>query len=254
MNFRGRHLIFGTSFNFRFRHQKGAPGWQKFCKGTKGLCRNVWIWTKILSPNTRYFVAILRFVKIYGLFGRLVAKNCFFGPKTVFLRQEVQYYMVHILSYKFAITRKKRRICREMGHRLGYLLTFRVKLDSDCSPRRTFILWRQSKVVHVLVGHIWAWVWKFSWRQKNLMLNSDKAWRAVANSLFLELKMSQEKGNQICNVLMNLELNIFLILVEHTKKSQMESHLLARTSMESLSTASSCMAPPLEATLIATSN
>ena len=150
--------------------------------------------------------------------------------------------MVHILSYncKFAITRKKRRICREMGHRLGYLLTFRVKLDSDCSPRRTFILWRQSKVVHVLVGHIWAWVWKFPWRQKNLMLNSDKAWRAVANSLFLELKMSQEKGNQICNVLMNLELNIFLILVEHTKKSQMESHLLARTSMESLSTASSC--------------
>ena len=68
MNFRGRHLIFGTSFNFRFRHQKGAPGWQKFCKGTKGLCRNVWIWTKILSPNTRYFVAILRFVTIYAFF------------------------------------------------------------------------------------------------------------------------------------------------------------------------------------------
>ena len=38
--------------------------WQKLCEGTKGLRRKVLIWTKILSPNIRYSVAILRFVAI----------------------------------------------------------------------------------------------------------------------------------------------------------------------------------------------
>ena len=36
-------------------------------EGTKGLLRKVCIWTKILSPNMRYFVAISRFVAIYAL-------------------------------------------------------------------------------------------------------------------------------------------------------------------------------------------
>ena len=40
------------------------PGWQKLCEGTKGLRRKVWTRTKIFSPNIRYVVAILRFVKI----------------------------------------------------------------------------------------------------------------------------------------------------------------------------------------------
>ena len=40
------------------------PGWQKLCKGTKGLRQQVWIQTKRLSPNIRYFVVILRFVTI----------------------------------------------------------------------------------------------------------------------------------------------------------------------------------------------
>ena len=40
--------------------------------------RKVWTRTKILSPNIRYFVAILRFVAIYLLFGDLWPKKCLF--------------------------------------------------------------------------------------------------------------------------------------------------------------------------------
>ena len=29
------------------------------CKGTKGLCRKGWTWTKILSTNIRYTITIL---------------------------------------------------------------------------------------------------------------------------------------------------------------------------------------------------
>ena len=72
------------------------PGWQKLCEGKKGLHRKVWTCTKILGTNIRYFVAILRFVAIYALFGRLWAKKCFFGSKTVFLGQKVHYNMVHV--------------------------------------------------------------------------------------------------------------------------------------------------------------
>ena len=44
-------------------HFSAIPGWQKLCEGTKGLHQKVW--TKILSPNIRYIVAILRFVALY---------------------------------------------------------------------------------------------------------------------------------------------------------------------------------------------
>ena len=63
-------------------------GWQKLCKGMKGIRRKGW--TKISSTNIPYFVAILRFVAIYALFGRFRANKCFFGTTTVFLGQEVR--------------------------------------------------------------------------------------------------------------------------------------------------------------------
>ena len=47
-------------------------GWQELCKGTKGLFRKGWIWTKILSTNIRYFAVILRFVAIYVFHHRQV--------------------------------------------------------------------------------------------------------------------------------------------------------------------------------------
>ena len=53
-------------------------GLQKLREGAKGPRRKVWTQTKILSSNIRYFVAILRFVAIYALFGRL-CQTVFFG-------------------------------------------------------------------------------------------------------------------------------------------------------------------------------
>ena len=67
----------------------GGAGWQKLCKGMKGVRRKGW--TKISSTNIPYFVAILRFVAIFAVFGRFRANKCFFGTTTVFLGQEVRY-------------------------------------------------------------------------------------------------------------------------------------------------------------------
>ena len=79
------------------------PGWQKLCEGKKGLQRKVWTFTKFLGTNIRYFVAILRFVAIYALFGRLGAKKCSFETTTAFLGHEVHYYRVYIAYYTFVV-------------------------------------------------------------------------------------------------------------------------------------------------------
>ena len=51
------------------------------------------------KPEHTLFCCELRFVAIYALFGDLWAKKCLFGSKTVFLWQEVHYYMVYIAYY-----------------------------------------------------------------------------------------------------------------------------------------------------------
>ena len=73
--------------------------WQKLREGTKGLRRKVWTRKKILSPHIRYFVAILRFVAIYALLEDFRQEKGFFGSKTLFLRQEVHYFMEYIAYY-----------------------------------------------------------------------------------------------------------------------------------------------------------
>ena len=89
-----------------------TTGWQKLCEGTKGLRRKVWTWRKILSPIIRYFVAILRFVAIYALFGNLRAKkSTCLGQKQCFLGKKctITWHIVHIILIqicKFAISPK----------------------------------------------------------------------------------------------------------------------------------------------------
>ena len=51
------------------------------------------------KPEHTLFCRELRFVAIYALFGDLWAKKCLFGSKTVFLGQEVHYFMVYIACY-----------------------------------------------------------------------------------------------------------------------------------------------------------
>ena len=46
----------------------GGAGWQELRERASSARRKVWTRTKILSPNIRYFVAILRFVAIYAFY------------------------------------------------------------------------------------------------------------------------------------------------------------------------------------------
>ena len=90
-------------------------GWQKFCEGTKGLCRKVWTWTKILSTDTRQFVTILRFVVIYALFGRLGAKRCFFLENNIVPRARSE--LLHGISSRrelscFCLAATRIVVCR----------------------------------------------------------------------------------------------------------------------------------------------
>ena len=48
------------------------------------------------KPEHTLFCRELRFVAIYALLEILGQKKCLFGSKTVFLGQEVHYYMVYI--------------------------------------------------------------------------------------------------------------------------------------------------------------
>ena len=51
------------------------------------------------KPEHTLFCRELRFVAIYTLFGDLWAKKVPFGSKTVFLGQEVHYFMVYIAYF-----------------------------------------------------------------------------------------------------------------------------------------------------------
>ena len=51
-----------------------------------------------MSKHT-LFCRKLSFVASYTLFQDLWAKKCLFGPKTVFLGQEMHYYMVYIAHF-----------------------------------------------------------------------------------------------------------------------------------------------------------
>ena len=70
---------------------------------------------EIFRPEHTLFCRKLRFVVIYALFEDLWAKKVPFGSKTVFLGQEVHYYMVYIAYFTELILQicdyaQKRRI------------------------------------------------------------------------------------------------------------------------------------------------
>ena len=70
------------------------------------------------QPESTLFCRELRLVAIYALFGDLWAKKCLFGSKTVFLGQEVHYYMIYIayftgLNLQICDYAQQGRICRK---------------------------------------------------------------------------------------------------------------------------------------------
>ena len=75
-----------------------STGWQKWHRGKGGPPPKSLDLEENFKPKHRLFCHKLRYVAIYTLFGDLWAKKCLFGSKTVFLGQEMYYYMVlHIL-------------------------------------------------------------------------------------------------------------------------------------------------------------
>ena len=65
------HFSFSYFF-FILKLRRHSQQGGRSCAGARGGPRQrVWTLTKILSPNICYFVAILRFVVIYALFGKL---------------------------------------------------------------------------------------------------------------------------------------------------------------------------------------
>ena len=105
-------------------------------ESAKGLCLKVWTQTKILSPNIRYFVAILRFVAIYARCGRLWAKQFFLGQKQSFLGKWYIWYILRIIN---------RCICRENSKYVSDEVFFghfgaRQKAANFCHP--------ESRIIH----------------------------------------------------------------------------------------------------------
>ena len=61
--------------------RNGRRGWAVTEYPRVAEVAEVWTRTKIVSPNIRYFVAIIRFVAIYAIFGDLWAKKVPFWVK-----------------------------------------------------------------------------------------------------------------------------------------------------------------------------
>ena len=66
-----------------------GQGDRSCAKARKAFAEKFGLGRNFLALNMHYFVAILRFVAIYALFGRLLPQKCFFGTTTVILGQEV---------------------------------------------------------------------------------------------------------------------------------------------------------------------
>ena len=119
------------------------PWWQKLCEGTKGVRQKVWPRTKILNPNIRYIVAILWFVTIYALFGRLF---------TYILHSK--YFISYWIEFAICNNAQKRLICRD---------------NSKYAPAKTFV------AIFTLAGRLPTFA-TLSQAQKLNQTSASKSW------------------------------------------------------------------------------
>ena len=102
--------------NFAMASKSGC---QKLCKSTKGLSRKIWTLTKNLSTIKHTLLCRdIKICRVLCTFRKTWAKQCCLGTTTMFLWQEVHYYMVYIayhteLKLQICSYAQKRRICRE---------------------------------------------------------------------------------------------------------------------------------------------
>ena len=106
---------------------------------------------KVSSTIIHYFVAILRFVAIYALFGRLWSKKfSFFGQKQCFLSMKgtITWYILQIICQicKFATTRKNDAFVAKIANKLLMNICMAIfALAERLSSSATLV---KSKVSH----------------------------------------------------------------------------------------------------------
>ena len=93
-----KKLIFCERFELQLPHKHIhypciLQWWQKLWGGHSGPPPKSLDSDENFNPEYTLLCRKLRFVVIYALFGQ---KKCLFGSKTVFVGQEVHYYMVYI--------------------------------------------------------------------------------------------------------------------------------------------------------------
>ena len=85
------------------------------CAGARGAPAEKFGLRQFFLAQTYAILSRIKICRNYALFGDLWAKKCLFGSKTVFLGQELQYYMVYIVYFTELILQicdyaQKRRI------------------------------------------------------------------------------------------------------------------------------------------------
>ena len=144
----GEYLPDGTMLSI-YSLNCDLSGWQKLCEGTKGLRRKVWTLTKILSPKICYFVAKLRFVLIYTLFGNLRAKNVpFWVTNSVSLARIALlhgiYYILSWVDFANIWLRPKTTHLYTINENFHSHFCLRRKAANFCHPA---VLWNSRFVV-----------------------------------------------------------------------------------------------------------
>ena len=96
-------------WGFKKSELSGSSG-----SSAKGLRRKVWTRKKMLSPNIRYFVAILRFVAIYALFWKSKVKKVPFWVKnSVSWARSALLHGIYCILHWVKFANLWWRICRE---------------------------------------------------------------------------------------------------------------------------------------------
>ena len=109
---------------------------------------------------------MLRFVAIYALFGRLLAKKCCFGSKAVFLGQEVHYYIVYIAYYTeqnvqiFNYAEKHRICCKLAKTRLTKELKAFFASAESLATSATLNVTNDEQCMNKGAGQKNGWLWR----------------------------------------------------------------------------------------------
>ena len=127
-------------------------------------------WGKNFKPNIRYFLAILRFVAIYTLFGRLWARKFFFGQKQCFRGKSALLCGVYYTESNLQIcnyTQKQRIVAKIANTRLTNIFVtifaFAERLPNSATLVRGGLL-HQQHIAMLYFSVLWMLKCSIWWR------------------------------------------------------------------------------------------